>query len=49
MTESGTCGICGEPVTPQQQTEVDMDTGDLVHADCYARKEAGVGAEAEES
>jgi hypothetical protein len=49
MVESGTCEICGEPVRPDQ-AELDVETGGLVHADCYARKLAAAEGEgAEES
>jgi hypothetical protein len=36
MVDSGVCPICGKPidVAAGQATDVDMDTGSLVHASC---------------
>jgi hypothetical protein len=39
MVDSGTCDICGKPVEPAQGTDIDMETGNLVHAACLKQKE----------
>jgi hypothetical protein len=47
MVDSGTCGICGEPVEAAKAT-TDMETGSLVHAACLAQKQRAERAEGDQ-